>query len=53
MIEDKLSHDERLRLECVAQAIAFGMRNSSSVEGVIHTAARFEKFVKEGINDAR
>lgn len=47
MIEDKLRHDERLRLECLAQSVARNMgRPSASDEQVIQTASAFESFVK-------
>jgi ABC-type thiamine transport system ATPase subunit len=49
MIEDKLTHDERLRLECLAQAIqtvalakAYGVGSSP----ILDVAADFEKFVR-------
>lgn len=46
MIEDKLSHDERLRLECIAQANVLAHGKSVSAEQVVDTAARFERYVK-------
>lgn len=46
MIEDKLTHDERLRLECIAQSIAFHTMKNNSTEIIIETASRFEKFIK-------
>lgn len=46
MIEDKLEHDERLRLECLAQAVAMQRHSSPSI--IIACAAEFEKFVREG-----
>lgn len=51
MIEDKLTHDERLRLECLSQAVAkhasFGGGTKPSDEAIISTARSFEKFMKE------
>lgn len=44
MIEDKLTHDERLRLECLAQASAFSP--SQSAEQIIEKATRYERFVR-------
>ena len=48
MIEDKLDHDERLRLECLAQAINSTHMNPLSVpaEKIIERAKQFEEFVK-------
>lgn len=50
MVEDKLSHDERLRLECLAQANAFyATRPGISTHGnVVATAEAFEEYVKKG-----
>lgn len=52
MLEDKLSHDERLRLECVAQAVNFkGVMQTAGIGGgktVIELAKDFEKYVKGG-----
>jgi hypothetical protein len=47
MIEDKLSPDERLRLECLNQAINC-RRPTESAEGTIQRASEFEKYVREG-----
>lgn len=46
-MEDKLEHNERLRLECLAQAIAMG-RHTASRDEIINTAADFEEYVKNG-----
>lgn len=46
MIEDKLTHDERLRLECLAQAVAKNAMKNTSDEQIVETAARYEAFVK-------
>lgn len=48
MIEDKLTHDERLRLECVAQAIAAGAMASTPAELIVARAVVFEQYVREG-----
>ena len=49
MHEDKLTHDERLRLEALAQAIqAQGVVRTGappSAEVVVETAKTFEKYV--------
>jgi len=47
MIEDKLEHDERVRLECLAQAVAMH-RPTLSPAAIVDAAAEFEQFVKEG-----
>ncbi len=50
--EDKLLHDERLRLEALAQAIqsaAFAGRVTSSTE-IIVRASEFEAFIRSGKN---
>ncbi len=46
MIEDKLSHDERLKLECIAQANILLHGKYVSAEQIVDTAARFERYVK-------
>jgi len=53
MHEDKLTHDERLRLECIAQAnmtIQGGMRHpagAGSFSGaVLDIAAKYEQFIR-------
>ena len=51
MVEDKLEHDERLRLECLAQSIAFAASNrvvGESPEQTVQRALKFEQFVKNG-----
>jgi hypothetical protein len=45
MIEDKLTHDERLRLECVAQA---NLMRCDHSEQLIKVAAKIENYVKNG-----
>lgn len=49
MMEDKLEHDERLRLECLAQSIAAQMAlGARGSQGIIARAADFEKYVRTG-----
>lgn len=49
MIEDKLDQDQRIRLECLAQAnIAAGLMPDKTATSVINVAKKFEKFIKEG-----
>lgn len=52
MTEDKLTHDERLRLECLAQATAlFTMSgNKPSPEILTKTAEAFEVYVRGATN---
>lgn len=46
MIEDKLSKDQRIRLECLAQAVASSaIIGQANTETLIIKAARFEKFI--------
>ncbi len=47
MIEDKLTADQRLRLECLAQANAKAS-HTASAEGTLSIAAKFEKYVRNG-----
>lgn len=48
MIEDKLTHDERVRLECVAQAVAMNatILGPCTSTQVIDAARQFERYVK-------
>ena len=50
MVEDKLSHDERLKLECLAQSIAFNAYvhgpHPANPAKIIYAAEVFEKYVK-------
>jgi len=47
VIEDKLTHEERINLECLAIASArAGM--GSSAETIVITARIFTRFIKEG-----
>lgn len=51
MIEDKLTADQRLRLECLAQAnvlVGSQVARRQSSELVLEVAADFERFVREG-----
>ncbi len=51
MIEDVLTHDERLRLECLvlANSTSHGLYD----EEVIAKAMRFETYIKTGANNGR
>lgn len=47
MIEDKLTPEQRLRLECVAQAnIAMTRETISTVDDIIKKAMKFEAYVR-------
>jgi len=47
MIEDKLTRDQRIRLECLNQAnIAHAVRSGGPTV-ILETAGRFEKFIKD------
>lgn len=50
MIEDKLTAEQRIRLECIAQAnLALGAtagRQGITPERVVDVATRFEEFIK-------
>lgn len=43
MLEDKLEHDERLRLECLAQANVTS--HGQSAEVIVQKAREFEQYV--------
>ncbi len=47
MIKDKLTHDERLRLECVAMSISVAHLTgvAATAETIIENAKKFEKHV--------
>lgn len=45
MIEDKLNHQERIRLECIAQAVAHNAMRHQSAEVIVQTAKTFEEYV--------
>lgn len=48
MIEDKLTHDERLRLECIAQAnLSKGMGDGNPLS-ILKAAALYEEFIRDG-----
>lgn len=50
MFEDKLTHEERLRLECLSQAqMTIGIHPAPTTQ-VIDRAALFEEYVKNGTN---
>jgi hypothetical protein len=51
-VEEVLTHDERLRLECIAQAVAFNTMKNISPETIVTQARRFEIFIR-GTEDAR
>jgi hypothetical protein len=52
VIEDKLTHDERLRLECLAQVTALhSMGQKPTPEQIINQAKKYEAFIK-GDSDA-
>lgn len=47
-IVDVLTHDERLRLESLAQAVAHhAMSPSRQPDQVVNTAKHFEQYIKE------
>lgn len=54
MMEDKLEHDERLRLECIAQAVqasASSLRASTVTPDRIVTIAKsFERYITDKEN---
>lgn len=48
MPDEILTHDEHLRLECLAQAVHMTLIDrSDNVQKVLETAAKFEEFVSE------
>lgn len=47
MIEDKLTHNERLRLECIAQAVASHIGQAPTTEQLIKRAERIEQYVSK------
>lgn len=44
MLEDRLNQEQRIRLECIAQANI--LSHGASAEQIIEKARRFEKFIK-------
>lgn len=51
MHEDKLEHDERLKLECIAQAVANNAMQRPSAEKIISDAKIFEKYIKGELDE--
>lgn len=51
MIEDKLSYAERLRLECLNQAVQRNVMKPVSNDEIIATAQAFEGYVKDQPNE--
>lgn len=52
MIEDKLDREERIRLECIAQAVTLSMSHPNKAPiKVIEDAAQFEAYIKNGSNN--
>lgn len=47
MIEDQLTRDERIRLECLNQAVASKTMTSSTPLDIIDTAKKFEGYIRE------
>lgn len=48
MVEDKLSRDERLRLECVAQAVAYSQMKQVIPRDIVSAAKEFEEYISGG-----
>lgn len=48
MIDDKLNRGERLRLEALAQAIAYGAGAKLDSVDILKIAKEFESFIKSG-----
>ncbi len=48
MDDDFFTADERIRFECLVQAVA--LLNCMSAEKVVEAAAKFENFIKNGDN---
>lgn len=48
MIEDKLTHDERLRLECLAQAVALSAHAPEVANDIVGAAQLLEGYVADG-----
>ncbi len=51
MIEDKLTSDERIRLECVAQANA--QMTLQTADQIIEKAVKLEAYIKNGKTNSR
>lgn len=51
MIEDKLTRDERIRLEALAQAVAINAMRNLQPNLIIQDAQKLEKYIRgEGSN---
>jgi hypothetical protein len=49
MVEDKLSRDERIRLEFMNQAVSISMGTpNKTVDKIITDAKKFEAYIKNG-----
>lgn len=46
MMEDKLEHDERIRLECLAQAGMHNRAPNPPADQIITQAKQYEKYVR-------
>jgi hypothetical protein len=46
MIEDKLTKEERLRLECLNQAVQRNVMKPASNDEILETAKEFEKYIR-------
>lgn len=52
MLEDKLTQEQRIRLEAVAQAVAMqAMRPDIGIQAILEQAKAIETYVKEGMQD--
>ena len=49
MIEDKLTRDERIRLEALAQGIASQGMQSLQPEALLVRAKKFEAWIRDGV----
>lgn len=49
MIEDQLTRDERIRLECLNQAVTRGVGRHATDDELLEQAKRFERWVREGV----
>ncbi len=48
MIEDKLTREERIRLECLAQAVSSAIGKLETEDVILRKAKRFETYIKDG-----
>ena len=53
MIEDKLTHAERRRVEAMAQAISFYADGRGSQLDIIDLTVRFEEFIAKANSDCQ